>query len=305
MKKISKLISALTMASMIVLSTAGMTQAAKVLDVIVKGSKTGNSWKMGVMLQESLTAQGYDSEMVHTGSCVNTVDYSNKPTRPAFFLSSGSAYASDLRGECAIAPSEETYITTFFYRSQAMCTLKDNKVTNIFGKVKLEKFLKGKKRVTVASGASWPDGMFDGLEKQFGVDFVRVNYKGSGSQLKGLLAGDTDLLFTGYTTREINNPDVNCFAVSGDVEGKAKFSDLFPDWNLSTIGEFSYAHGSNIPANRMEEVKAALHESMKMDGKVKDFMTNSKYTPGYVLDKKGIGINAFWTNANQWGAGNK
>jgi hypothetical protein len=304
MNKINKLFGALLVSSMLFI--AGVVSAAQpILDVIVKGSKTGNSWKMGVMLQESLTAQGYDSEMVHTGSCVNTVDYSNKPTRPAFFLSSGSSYASDQRSECSIAPTVDTFITTFFYRSQAMCTLKDNKVTNIFGNVKMKKFLDGKKRVTVASGASWPDGMFDGLEKQFNVDFVRVNYKGSGSQLKGLLAGDTDLLFTGYTTREINNPDVNCFAVSGDIKGKAKFSDLFPDWNLSSIGEFSYAHGSNIPANRMEEVKAALHESMKMDGKLKEFMTNSKYTPGYVLHDNGVGIDGFWTNAKQWGAGNK
>ncbi len=286
-------------AFMIALSSMVVSSAAKpVLDVVVNGSKTGNSMKMGVMMQELLTQQGYDSEIVHTGGCINTTAYSKKDTRPAFFLYSGSAYASDARGDCVITPTEETFLTTFFFRSQALCTLEKNNFKS------LETFLKNKERVTIAAGSSWPNGMFDGLEKQFGVDFVEVKYKGSGSQLKGLLAGDTDLLFTGYTKREISNPDVDCFAVSGDVQGKDKFSDLFPEWNLATIGEFSYAHGINIPADQKESVRAILHDLMKVDGKVKDFMTVSKYTPGYVLDAQGVGINDFWNNAKAWGANN-
>ena len=43
---------------------------------------------------------------------------------------------------------------------------------------------------------------------------------------------------------------------------------------------------------------------MKVDGKVKDFMTASKYTPGYILDAQGVGIKDFWNNAKAWGANN-
>ena len=298
MRKLTTMISALVLA----LSTFVVSSAADkpVLDVIVNGSKTGNSMKMGVMLQEMLTLQGYDSEIVHTGGCVNTNAYMAKDTRPGFFLYSGSAYASDARKDtgCILKATEETFIGPFFFRSQAMCTLKSNNFTSI------ESFLKGKKRVTIAAGSSWPNGMFNGLEKQFGVDFVEVRYKGSGSQLKGLLAGDTDLLFTGYTKREIKNPDVNCFAVSGDIDGKAKFSDIFPKWNLANIGEFSYAHAVNVPEDRMDEVKSILYQTMKVDGKIKDFMTISQYTPGYVLDASGVGIADYWSNATSWGANN-
>ena len=299
MRQLTTMISAIIFA----LSSFVASSAAEkpVLDVVVNGSKTGNSMKMGVMLQEILTNQGYDSEIVHTGGCVNTSAYMKKDTRPGFFLYSGSVYASDSRKDhgCLIEATKETFITPFFFRSQAMCTLKSNNFTT------MKAFLKGKKRVTIAAGSSWPNDMFAGLEKQFGVDFVEVKYKGSSKQLKGLLAGDTDLLFTGYTKREIKNPDVDCFAVSGDIEGKAKFSELFPKWNLANIGEFVYAHAINVPSNRMNEVKGIIHTSMKVDGKIKDFMAISKYTPGYQLDADGVGINDYYANAQSWQGANK
>ena len=118
MRKLTTMISALVLA----LSTFAVSSAADkpVLDVIVNGSKTGNSMKMGVMLQEMLTLQGYDSEIVHTGGCVNTNAYMEKDTRPGFFLYSGSAYASDARKDtgCILKATEETFIGPFFFRSQ-------------------------------------------------------------------------------------------------------------------------------------------------------------------------------------------
>ena len=92
--------------------------------------------------------------------------------------------------------------------------------------------------------------------------------------------------------------------MSGDIDGKAKFSDIFPKWNLANIGEFSYAHAVNVPEDRMDEIKSILYQTMKVDGKIKDFMTISQYTPGYVLDASGVGIADYWSNATSWGANN-
>ena len=66
--------------------------------------------------------------------------------------------------------------------------------------------------------------------------------------------------------------------------------------NLANIGHYVFAHSVNIPADRMQEVKELLHESMKT-GKLKEFMAISHYTPGYELDANGIGIKEFYDNA--------
>ena len=288
MKQLTIMVSALLFA----LSTFAAADKP-VLDVVVNGSKTGNSMKMGVMVHEFLKAKGYDSEIVHTDGCVNTANYMAKDTgRPGWFLYSGSTFASDKRKPhgCLMEPTKETFITPFFMRHQTMCTLKSNNFTT------MEAFLKDKDLVTVAIGKSRPFDQFAGLEQQFGVDFVEVKYKGSSRTLKGLIAGDTDLIYTGYTKREIQNPETDCFAVSGDVPGKAKFADMFPEWNLANIGHYVFAHSVNIPADRMQEVKELLHESMKT-GKLKEFMAISHYTPGYELDANGIGIKEFYDNA--------
>ena len=54
----------------------------------------------------------------------------------------------------------------------------------------------------------------------------------------------------------------------------------------------------------MDEIKSILYQTMKVDGKIKDFMTISQYTPGYVLDASGVGIADYWSNATSWGANN-
>ena len=83
-----------------------------------------------------------------------------------------------------------------------MCVRSDEPFTNIAD------FLNGKTRVTVAGTHSLVDGIYDGLTKSTGVDFVRVDYKGSKNIIKGLIAGDTDLMYSGFTKREIGTKQI-------------------------------------------------------------------------------------------------
>jgi hypothetical protein len=295
---VSKKISALAFAlisSFAVISGPASAAEKPVLDVIVPVGNTGNGWKISVMINEALRSMGYDSEIVHTANCVNTVDYiAKKSPRPGIFAYSGSQHVADLEKNCNIAPTAETFVTPFFVRSQAFCTRADDNFTTI------NEYLKGKKRVTVASVNSFPKGLYDDLSKKFGVDFVRVDYSGSGSALKGLLAKDTDLLYTGYTTREISNPGVKCWATTAGVNNTAKFESVFPKAKVNLLTEFSYIHGVGIDANRINEVRNAVHTAIKTDAKMSSFMTGSFYLSGDQLYKEGVGIKDYVVNVNTW-----
>lgn len=275
-------------------SFSAVADQKPILDVIIPSSNTGNSWKQGVMLNEALKKMGFDSEMVHTANCINNNDYIAKTDRPGFFFQSGSSYAANLGKNCKIDPTVETFVTPLFHRSQAMCTLKSNNFKS------LEEFLKGKTRVTVANTSSLPDGLYNDLTAQYGVEFVRVDYKGSSRTLKGLLAGDVDLMYTGYTAREASNPDVHCFATTAGVNGTESFDNLFANWALKDLSEFAYVHGVKLDAQQTEQARIAIHEILATDPKMVEYYSQSHITTGDVLYKKGVSMPEWLADKNMW-----
>ena len=84
----------------------------------------------------------------------------------------------------------------------ALCVSKSANFTNI------NDFMKSKKKIKIGV-SDYPAGMFNDLSKQFNVPFQEVTFGGSSKTLKGLVAGDVDMIFTGYTAREINTPGYN------------------------------------------------------------------------------------------------
>lgn len=234
-------------------SVAAVAESSKpVLDVIVPYSNTGNGWKQGVMIQKALEAAGWDSEMVHTGSCPGTNDYAGKTDRPGIFLASNSVVAAFAEQGCNLPVSDKTFVGPYFDRSQAMCVAGDSNFTSI------EEFVKGKSRITVGNTSSLPAGLYDDLSKQFGVEFVRVDYNGSGSTFRGMLAGEVDMIYQGYTAREVNS-ELKCFATTLGVNNTAKFDDLFPNWSLSNITEYTALFGIGLES---DESKAKAREAV-------------------------------------------
>ena len=189
----------------LIISVAGVSSTVmsadkKILDVLVATSTTGNNWKQGIMLQKALTERGYDSELVHTANCHKNKKYIANTDRPAFYFIAGSSWVSDvLRKKCFIAPEiteNVNFVTPFFYRSNAMCVRKSDGIgTNLKD---ILAWVKAKDRVTIATFTNLPDD-FSQLGEDFGNKVKKVEYKGSSNTLKGFLAGDTDLIYTGYT----------------------------------------------------------------------------------------------------------
>ena len=253
-----------------------------ILDVMIPSSNKGNSWAEGNMLSDALKRIGYDSEVVHTRKCVNNKNYMSKDTgRPAVFVRNAGRYVKDESRNCKVEITKDSFINLFYKRHQTMCVRSDEPFTNIAD------FLNGKTRVTVAGTHSLVDGIYDGLTKSTGVDFVRVDYKGSKNIIKGLIAGDTDLMYSGFTKREIGTKQINCFTTSSteSVDGRPPMSEFFPDWHLNTNGTLKYFHAVNIPIDQMDKVRNDLN-NITTDVKIKPYLEKAFMTPGSALNNQ-------------------
>ena len=287
------------------ITVTGLTGTAmadkKILDVIVASSNTGNNWKQGVMLQKALTERGYDSKLVHTANCHKNKKYIASTDRPGFYFKSGSSWISDVvRKKCFIAPEvteDVSYVTPFFYRSNAMCVRKSD---NIGSDLKdIMAWIKAKDRVTIATFNNLPDDFAD-LGKQFGNKWKKVAYNGSSNTLKGFLAGDTDLMYLGYTAREINTPDLNCFATTGGVNGTAKFADIFPNWGLSGLVEFPVVFGIKLNEAQKADAKVVIGDMMANDPDLKKYYGQAFIPTSAQLEKRGLGLEDWWKDAADW-----
>lgn len=247
-----------------------------ILDVTIPSSNKGNSWAEGNLISDALNRMGYDSKVVHTKKCVNNKSYMAKDTgRPAIFVRSASRYVKDESRNCKIAITDDNFLTVFYKRHQTMCVRADQPFTTI------NDFLSGKSRVTVAVTHSTTDGVFDQLSEQTGVRFVPVRVKGSKNIIKSLVAGDTDLMYSGLTKREIGTDTINCFTTSAskEVGGRPPMAKLFPTWKLNEQGSVKYFHAVNIPADRVKKIKQDLL-NLANDIKIKPYLAKTFMTPG-------------------------
>ena len=268
--------------------------AKPILDVTVATGTTGNTFAESNLISDALKNLGYDSEVVVTRSCVNNKAYMAKNTgRPGIFLRDTGRYVKDEERGCQVEINDKTFITAFYKRHQTMCVRADEKFTSI------SDFLKGRDRVTIANSSNLLNGIYDDLSEQTGVKFVRVDYNGSSKVLKGLIAGDTDLLYSGFTKREIGNKQINCFTTSSNttVAGRPPMSELFPNWHLNTNGTLKYFHSVNIPDAQLETVKNDLNKIIDNDKTVASYLKKAFMTPGTALDDQNkplLSQKAFW-----------
>ena len=258
-----------------------------ILDVIVPSGTSGNAFAESNLISDALKDLGYDSEVVVTKNCVNNKAYMAKDTgRPGVFLRDTGRYVKDESRNCHVEVNDKTFVSVFYKRHQTMCVRADEPFTN------MADFLQGKKKVTIANTSSLIDGIYDDLSKDTGVKFVRVDYNGSSKVIKGLVAGDTDLMYSGFTKREIGNKQINCFTTSATttVDGRPPMSELFPNWHLNTNGTLKYFHSVNIPNSQLATVKADLNKVIESD-KVASYLKKAFMTPGTAIDNQ---KKAFW-----------
>ena len=253
-----------------------------ILDVIVPSGTSGNAFAESNLISDALKDLGYDSEVVVTKNCVNNKAYMAKDTgRPGVFLRDTGRYVKDESRNCHVEVNDKTFVSVFYKRHQTMCVRADQPFTN------MADFLQGKKKVTIANTSSLIDGIYDDLSKDTGVKFVRVDYNGSSKVIKGLVAGDTDLMYSGFTKREIGNKQINCFTTSATttVDGRPPMSELFPNWHLNTNGTLKYFHSVNIPNAELATVKTALNKVIESKT-VSTYIKKAFMTPGTAIDNQ-------------------
>ena len=298
-------LSAIAIALTIAFASTAMADK-KILDVIVPEGQTTSTWGQGVMLHNALKAKGYDTNLVHTANCHKNNKYIANADRPGFFFKSGAAWISDvLDKKCLMAPEANEnsvkFLTPYFYRSNAMCVRKSDGIGSDLKDIIA--WIKAKDRVTIGTFNNLPDDFAD-LGKQFGNKWKKVAYNGSSNTLKGFLAGDTDLMYLGYTAREINTPDLHCFATTGGVNGTEKFADLFPNWALSTLVEFPSAFAVKHESEKqLADTTAVIHEILANDPALVKYYGTAHIPTGKVLAERGLTLDDWWADASSWTPG--
>lgn len=299
MTLIKKGLSAVIVALAISLASfmAQAEEKKKVLDVIVASTNTGLNWTQGVMLHKALIERGYDSELVHTQNCFKNKKYIESVTRPSFWFKSSSSWVSDIQKGCIISPTEESFITPYFYRSFGMGVRKSDNVGDT--PKEIMEWIKSKDRVTVGTFNNLPDD-FAQLGEQFGNTWKKVPYNGSANTLRGFLAGDTDLLYLGYTTREINTPDLYVFATNDGLNGTAELGDLFPNWDLRGLYEFPYVHGVAMNAEQKADARRVIQDMLTNDPDLSKYYASAFIPTSVELEKRGLDLDAWWDDVARW-----
>jgi len=262
--------------TMLILMSSVTFAEKPVLDVVVAHGNGGNAWAEGNMLRDALVNEGYDSEVVWTKNCQNTLIYENKDTgRPAVRIRSATSVVNDPKKGCDI-PVEGNFVTPWYNRLQVMCVSADESANS------LTEFLSGKDEVTIATTNTFPKGVYDGVIEETGVEFSRVDYDGSSRVLAGLVSGDTDMMYTGYTKREATNDQIKCYATSSNtsVDDMDTFENLFPEWKYNTLGSFKYIHSINLPEERRDEVVSVINRILDENDKVNSYITNANMVLG-------------------------
>ena len=293
-------------AMVIALTISAMATSAyaekKVLDILVPYSNSGNNWKQAQMFKEALQERGWDSEVVHTANCFANNRAIAEIDRPSFyFLGAADLLVNAKDKECIQKVTKKTYLVPHIYRSNAMCVRKSD---NIGDNTKaILAWIASKKRVTIATSNGLPENIFDDLSEQFGNTVKKVQYKGSSKAFAGFNAGDTDLIYSGYTNREINAPNLHCFATTDGVNGTDKFSDVFPEWKLSNLVFFNHFISAGMNKKQKKEARNILIEVMADDPKLSAYYGNAFIPTTAELEKRGLGFDDFWADVVAWSDG--
>lgn len=281
----------------VLLSTNIAVAMDKELDVLVYASEGGNAWINGLLILESVKSVGYEGEMVATGSCFNTLAYMEKnPGTPTIFKYSSAQMSAQNSLGCVIEATDESFVTYFYTRVPTMCIAaseKDENFTNI------SDWLDSKSRITVATTNAPPDA-FSTLGEVLDKSVVEVLYRNTSEAIRGLLGGDTDILFTGLTGGIVSNQELYCFGQGGKTElsGIPPLSSTFPDWKYAVLEDLQYIHGFNLTPDMKEQLIEDIHYLLGNYDPLMDYINRGGMTSG--LEMQELTLEDLYNSVNSW-----
>ncbi len=279
MKKSILTILASMMMLFVILGFNGLSAKDKSDLVVASYSKEGgNGWIIGNLLAETITdTNSYNVEMLNAGSCLNLAKHikESKDNTPTIFLQSPRSAGLKLEKGCDLTPKAENFVVIAYKRVNAICSVAERNFNDIMKQ----------DEITIAHSNTFPARIFTELAKVTGKKIKSVPYRSSGSAFKGIIAGDTDLLYTGLTKREAGSAKVKCWTTTnpekiGDMEPMGK---VFPGYSMATVSEYYYVQGRNMNAKQTAKVRKVILEALKGD-KWKAYIIPSKMIPGYELE---------------------
>lgn len=285
----------------VALTITSFSASADQLDIIVPSGNTGNSWKQGVMLHKALQSQGFDSELHWTKNCHTNNKWVKNNDRAAMYIINANKLKSDIyRKKCKANPAitDDSAVSMLYLRSMALCVAK-KPFNNINSKEDFNKWISQKDKIKIGV-SDYPRGMFVDLEKQYNIPFNRVDFSGSSKVLKGLIAGDVDIIYTGYTAREVNTPGVNCFATTAGVNGTQKFKDIFPNWKLNELATYAILQGVNMNPDIKAKAHAAAMKMLSEDADLVAYYGKSFIITGDKMEEQGMDMKGFWKTYDIW-----
>jgi tripartite-type tricarboxylate transporter receptor subunit TctC len=294
--KIMKLsIKSFITAGAIALATLTTTAVyATEVDVIVNAAEGGNAWRNGELLRNALNKLGYRGNLVATGSTCNAITHMDSNTKtPMVLVHSDINLVEHGPKGCAIKPTAKNIVAPFYDRLQAVCVRKNQNITN------LAEFIASRDRITIGTPASVPPLAFKQLSELTGKQLVRVPYASSNDLLRGHLAGDTDLMYTGLTQRETTSENIVCLTNSSNttVNGIPSMSTVYPNWNYATLGAAHYIYGRNFTPELQKQMATDVSHIIKSDPDVSKFIAVSNMTPGTEMK---FNLDFFYHRVNQW-----
>lgn len=242
------------------------------------------------MIETSLENRGYNVNRVNLGSCPKLQDYMAKGNKnPGVFISRSTFLVEVGAVGCDVVPRQaEEVVTAMWARKNTICGRTGETPASL-----KEKFANGK--VTIAASTAFPQKMIEALHP----NAVYVPYGGTGGAIKGAIAGDTDLVFGGFSKRMVAHEQLSCVGHSSadSVEGMETFADLFPGYQWSSLNSFTYLQGVNLSSDLKAQV--AKDVNLIMTEKAwEDYISVSRMIPASQLPT--FTLADLLDNVDQW-----
>lgn len=283
-----KLMGIVALGAMLVTGTASADK--KEIDLLIYEPPGGSGDVLLEMMENSLNNRGYTVNRVNLGSCPKLQEYmaSNKD-RAGVFISRTTFLAEVGAVGCDVVPrAEEDVITVMWARMNTICGRKGETPDTL-----KQKFANGK--VTIAASTAFPKKIVEGLNGSA----VYVPYGGTGGAIKGVIAGDTDLVFGGFSKRMVAHEELSCVGHGSDnsVDGMLSFKELFPSYKWSNLNSFTYLQGVNVSADLKAQLAKDVGATMQEDAWT-DYVRVSRMIPATNLPA--FTLTDLQTNLAQW-----
>lgn len=260
------------------------------LDLLIYEPPGGSGDVLLEMIEVSLENRGYDVNRVNLGSCPKLQNYMSQNNKnPGVFISRSTYLVEVGAVGCDVVPRQaEEVVTAMWARKNTICGRTGETPASM-----KEKFANGK--VTIAASTAFPQKMIEALHP----NAVYVPYGGTGGAIKGAIAGDTDLVFGGFSKRMVAHEELSCVGhSSGDtVEGMETFADLFPGYQWANLNSFTYLQGVNLSSDLRAQVAKDVNLIME-EKEWADYISVSRMIPASKLPN--FTFDDLLENVNQW-----